>query len=117
MPDGTGSFDGAAVTEDAQFEMLCLVVAEAGILRILTWAEGKAPAKALKSFCREISFIPPFTLIGKFSPPLVLLELGLSSDMGTFIDASHSLVRPRTKKVRPAMLRTESTISELIVAT
>ena len=48
---------------------------------------------------------------------LPLFELGLSSDMRAFIDASHSLVRPRTKKLRPAMLRTESTISELIVAT
>ena len=70
LPGNVGLFDGAAGAEAALLGMVCLVVAVAGILRILTCAEGRAADKVLKSFCSENSSIPPFTRIGKFSRPL-----------------------------------------------
>ena len=69
LPGSVGLFDGAAGAEADLLGMVCLVVAVAGILRILTCAEGRAADKVLKSFCSENSSIPPFTRIGKFSRP------------------------------------------------
>ena len=70
VPGNVDLFDGVAGAEAALLGMVCLVVAVAGILRILTCAEGRAADKVLKSFCSENSSIPPFTRIGKFSRPL-----------------------------------------------
>ena len=47
-----------------------MVVADCGILSILTWADGSAAERVLKSFCKLNSSMSPLTRMGKFSRAL-----------------------------------------------